>query len=288
LHIFLFLTLTYSILIAQNDIKTVHIGYDASAVEKYSKKDMKIATDIWLTKLLENIDYQVRFNYYDKISEMAEDLNNNKLDYVAGFGLNFVKHFDLSKLEDAFAQGYFDNKGETFVLLTHKDGKINSWDDIDTDTLIAVDKYDSLAKMYVKTKLYKHKNSINVNFLNLEGRNKAILKLFFNKTEVAISTNRAFALLKELNPQIGEKIKIMDDTQLTSNGFGFFRKNLDPKIKKELLDTTSTLTSNEYGKQLLAIYKVETLRNTTVEGLKPIQELYEKFQKIPEAKKWKA
>lgn len=258
----------------------VHIGYDATTMSKYSKKDTIIATDVWIKKMLENQSYEVELKYYQDMSEMGQDLENEKIDYVVGYGLNFIKHSDISKLESAFSQGYLDGRGEHFVIVARKESGINVLSDISDNSVVAVDKGDEIAKMYLRVKRYDVSKSDNVNFLELESRNRAILKLFFKKADVAITTDRAFALLKELNPQIGKRIKVIDETKIQSSAFGFFRKSLSSQVKEDLLKTSQALIVSEYGKQILAIYKSETITKSKTESLSPIQEIYMKYLSI--------
>jgi len=263
----------------QLSASTFHIAYDASAMSSYTKKDMKIATEIWLRELMKGVAYELDFKYYTDMSQMAADLNAGKLDFVTGFGLSFVKHFDLSNLENGFGSGFLNGEKETFIVLTHENSGIKSWQDLQNKT-IGVDENDAIVKLYIENKMYETFHTKTTKITEFKSRQRALLKLFFEKIDAVIVTNKTFNLVKELNPQVGKKLKIIENTELMATSFGFFRKNLDAKMKSDLMQVSKNLAKDERGKQLLIVYKTETISESKLEDLKPIQKLYEKSLQI--------
>ena len=259
--------------------QTVRVAYDSSSMNSFSKKDMMIATQIWVKEVIKGTDYKVEFNYYDDMSKMAEDLNEEKIDLMTGFGLNFIKYFNLSKLENAFGVGSKNGQKEVFIVVVSKEKHINSIADL-KDKSIGVNVDDDIAKLYIKTKIYETTKAQNVKIVEFKSRQRALLKLFFSKVDAVVTTNKSYELLQELNPQVSSKLKIIDTTDIQATSFGFFRKSLDPKVKKSLAKMALNLDTDEYGKQLLLIYKTEAIRESKIEDLDPIKELYERSLKI--------
>ncbi|QOY54217.1 PhnD/SsuA/transferrin family substrate-binding protein [Candidatus Sulfurimonas marisnigri] len=266
-----FILLLFSNLLAT----TYHIAYDSSAMSKFSKKDMIIASDVWLKEITKGTGYKLDFKYYDDMSEMAADINAGKLDFITGFGLNFIKYFDLSKLEDGFGSGFLNGEKETFVLIVNKKSGIESWSGL-KDRKIGLDENDEIAKLYIQSKMYETFQTKEIKLVPIASRQRALLKLFFGKVDAVIATNKSFDLMKELNPQVEKKLKIIDYTQLQATSFGFFRKGIDAKMKTTLTSVSKGLGNDERGKQLLMLYKSQIIVETKLEDLKPIKDLYEK------------
>ena len=246
------------------------IGYDTSASSAVSKKDMTIASDVWLTQIASDVDLHPITKMYDDPAEMAQDVADGKLDYIAASGFTFVKYFDLSLLQDGFTQGFLNGKEEKFVFVVRKESDIKSVADISTQK-IAMQEDDSVIKLYLKDKI---KKSDRVNIELFKSRQRALLKLFFGKAEVAVSTNRSFALAAELNPQIGKKLKILEVTQLQATPFGFLRKGADESMKRTLLHSVKKVHETPKGKQLLTLYKAEIIVDSKLEDLGQFQKLY--------------
>jgi ABC-type phosphate/phosphonate transport system substrate-binding protein len=255
------------------------IAYDASSMSQFTKKDMLIATDIWMKELVKGSEHTLEFAYYDDMAKMSADFNADKLDFVTGFGLSFVKYFDTRQFDNGFGAGFLNGEPETFVVVVNAASSIKSWNDL-KDKNIGIDENDAIVKLYIENKMYETFHTKSAKVSEFKNRQRALLNLFFDKIDATIVTNKTFSLLKELNPQLGQKLKIIEDTELIATSFGFFRKNLDAKMKADLMDISKKVQTDERGKQLLILYKTETITDTKVEDLKPIQKLYEKSLQI--------
>jgi len=259
--------------------KTIHVAYDASSMNSFSKKDMMIATEIWVKELIKDTGYDLEFTYYDDMSKMAEDLDAGKVDLMTGFGLSFIKYFDLSKLDNAFGVGTKDGLKEVFIVVASKEKGISSIADLKGKS-VGVNIDDEVAKLYIQTKVYELTNTQDIKIVEFKSRQRALLKLFFSKVDAVVTTNKSFELLKELNPQVSKKLQIIDTTNIQATSFGFFRKGFDEVAKQEISDMAMKLGNDLYGKQLLMIYKTEAIVDTKVEYLDPIKDIYERSLKI--------
>jgi len=266
-----FLFFLFTSLQASNFIR---VGYDLGSANTLSKKDMTLASDIWITEIASDIGFKAVTTAYEDPAEMAKDFMQGNLDYIASSGFIFVKYFNLSLLEDGFSQGYLNGEKETFIFLVNKKSNIKRLQDITTQQ-IAIQRDDKIISLYLQNRTKDEKT------LNIQGyktRQRALLKLFFGKVEVAVSTNKSFDLAIELNPQIGKEIKVLHTTGLQATAFGFFSKSFNEESKQKLLNTTKNIHKTPKGRQLLTLYKTEIITTSKIEELKPFKELYEKNQ----------
>ena len=93
-------------------------------------------------------------------------------------------------------------------------------------------------------------------------------------------TNKTFEFAKELNPQIGKKLKVLHKTDLQATVFGFLRKSLKEETKEKMLQIAKDVHKSTKGKQLLTIYKAERIVDSKLEGLKPFDMLYKQTLKL--------
>lgn len=272
-----FVLMSFFLLCSFLSADTIHVGYEASSLNALTRKDLTIASDIWLKEMAREINYETQSHVYDDPAQMVQDLADNKLDYVAASGLVFVKYFDLSKLEDGFASGFFNGEKETFVILVQKESGIKSVEDLRNKT-IALQKDDTIVSFYLEERFSKNNTSQNLLLEEFPTRQRALLKLFFNNVQAAVITNKSYELAKELNPQIGEKIKILEATNIEATNFGFLRKNLNENTKKILRSVSKNVHTSERGRTLLTLYKTEIITDSKLKDLKPFEELYKKNQ----------
>jgi len=255
---------------AKEDLQRFNVAYMTNSMSNYSKKDLKIAMNIWLKDISKKAGYDANMFFYDDPNDAVIDLKNNKIDYVSAFPLVFVKYFDLSLLDNAFSGGPENMKNTIFVILSNI--KINKFKDLNNPK-IGIQVNDEIMHMYIKLKL----NNNNINIKEYSKRSKIVLDLFFNKIDLAIVPLRNFILAKELNPQISRKVKILERTNINATNFSFYRKSLHKDIQKDIYKEAKKIYSSKKGKQMMLIYKADKIIETKLKDLKPVKELYDKY-----------
>lgn len=254
-----------------------------NALGQFSKKDLKIATDVWITKLFTNLDYTGRFYYYNDTKKMSFDIENAKLDFVSMNPLNLIKHFDLSKLEPSFSEGAKDVNDLYLVVLINAKSNINSYKDFKNKKII-LDLNEPVSKMCIDYYYLKANGDLNINYENSTSSQNSILKLFFNKADVTIVRYKNYKLSIELNPQIAKKVLVFEKTKLRNTQMGMYRKSLNIALKEMITHQSSILNQSVDGRQILDIYKIEKIEQTNMQDLANIKKFYEKFRKLKEEK----
>jgi ABC-type phosphate/phosphonate transport system substrate-binding protein len=276
------LFLLLSSLYAQEQTKRFNVAYMADSMTNYSKKDLKIAMNVWLQELAKKAGYTSQMFFYDDPKKIVADLKAGKIDYISAFPLVYVKYFDLNLLSDGFSGGLQNREDNLFVVLVRNDSKIRSWDDIrKIDPRVGIQKHDEIMHLYSK---YKTKN-IDLPIEDYSKRSRAILDLFFNKLDVVIVPHISFILATELNPQLAKKIKILEVTKINATNLGFLRRSLDEKIKHDVYLQAERIYATPKGRQMMMIYKADKLIRTKLSDLKPVEEFYKKYQNFERAGK---
>lgn len=266
--------LIFSSLLLFSDNK-LNIGYYTNSFNEVSKEGLMIANNMYMNELTTDLNYTVKSYLYEDFNKMAKDINANKLDYITASGLDFVMYFDMSKLTNGFRQGYLDGSKEVFIILVLKDSTINKVSEL-YGKKIAIQKNDTIAKLYVENKILEKHNKLNVIFDLYPTKQRALLKLFFGKVDAAIITNKSFELITELNPQIGKKVKVIETTNITAKNFGFLHKSLSEKSRILINEQVRSLHKTTRGKQILNIFKTDSIVESKLEDLQIINEIYKK------------
>ncbi|MBL4730971.1 MAG: PhnD/SsuA/transferrin family substrate-binding protein [Sulfurimonas sp.] len=272
IRIFLILMCTLSLYSAH-----INFGYSSSSVNQFSKKDTLIAIKVWIREILRDDEDTIDFFFYDNSKHMIEDLKLGKLDIVITFGLDFVKYIEKSELVNAFAGGMNNRSLDNFILLVHKNSSKKKLL-ANKNPRIAVQKNEEISKLYLKHYFLKHKGHENINFVDVRKRKEAILKVFFKNADAALVTKKTFEFAKELNPQIGRSLKVIETTNIPAGNFGFFRQGLDPHVRSELVSRALDIINSNRGRQILDIFQIDRVVETKVEELAPIEKLYNDYK----------
>ncbi len=266
--IIIFILLSINIC-ADNKLKEYNFGYISSSMSNYSAKDLKVSMDIWIHEVTKDIGKTNMF-YYDNPKDALADLKSSKLDFISAFPIVFVKDFDISELSGGFTGRYKNIEDNKFVLLVKNNNKIKNIKDLKS-VKVGIQKNDEIMHIYTKLKI----NYLEI--LHYKNRSKIVLDLFFGKINVAIVPYRTFKMAKELNPQISRKIKILKKTEYVSYAVGFYHKSVSQKDKDFIFNTGKKLFETTKGRQMMDIYKIETLVHTKISDLENAKKLYNEY-----------
>ena len=274
IRIFLILMCTLSLYGAH-----INFGYGSGSVNQFSKKDTLVAIKVWIRAILRDDEDTIDFFFYDNPKTMLKDLRLGKIDIVITFGLDFIKYSKKSELVNGFAGGMNDRSLDNFILLIHKNSSKKKL--LATiNPRIAVQRNEEISKLYLKEYFLRHKGHENINFVDVRKRKEAILKVFFKNTDAALVTKKTFEFAKELNPQIGRSLKVIETTNIPAGNFGFFRKGIDPHIRNELVSRALDIINSSRGRQILDIFQIDRVVETKVEELAPMEKLYNDYKTL--------
>jgi hypothetical protein len=249
-----------------------NFGLIDQSMDMYSKKDLKISMGIWLTEVTKDIG-DIHMQLYNKPKQAANDLAKGKIDYISAFPITFVKYFDTTKLQNGFTGRFGDFKKSRFVILTKKELADKSIQELH-HVKVGIEKNDEI--MHIYTELYIDYSKI----VKYKHRNRVLLELFFSKLDVAIVPLRTYELACDLNPQIAHRIRILKVTKYTSDILGFYRKDIPKKKVDTIFEEGLRVFNTPKGKEMMSIYKIETLVHTELSELDNARELYNKYKKV--------
>jgi len=268
--------------VVASDTKTLHMGYHLPSFYRVSQKDIRICLDFWAKELGRKTGLNVVNHFYKNIDMMKTDLMSGKIDTLNTSLPLFASSFDLSFLSPGFklvCKG--QEEGVEMLLLVNKSCKsCKSIQDLRSKVLARI-QGDPLEKLYLDLELLqKFHIDMNKFFRKVIGVKKyhaAIVKVFFNKADVALVSRRAYALAIDLNPQIARKMKIIHHFTIKVTNGTFFRKSV--KLRQNM-DTYRDIALNLYktarGKQILEVFGADYILENSLEDIVYIRNLQKK------------
>ncbi len=259
---------------ASSDV--LRFGYDIEQFTRYNTKDTKLAISIWLDELASDTIYDIDPIAYDDPRQMASDLEHDKLDFVTSSSLNFVKYFDKTTLTDGFSGGDSNSTAHRLLLVTQEGSSIRSWQGLSSAKVFRLASSD-ISELYLKISLSRHKVPDQVEWITIDNYQQGLLKLFFGKGDAAIVTEKALMLAAEMNPQMRERLKVFDTSTLSDVTLSYFRKGLDEKMQKAITDAAMKITSNIRGRQVLDVFRSDSIIKTPISNLAPTEKAYREY-----------
>jgi ABC-type phosphate/phosphonate transport system substrate-binding protein len=215
-------------------------------------------------KKIKNIKQDFDVKLAENDNEIFEKCKNN-FDIVL---LTTEQYLKLkSKLPIvAFCTNYTDgNYGFIYHLIVNKNSAISDITQLKEETIyVQAHSKDQAATLWLN-KLLKDKSAPPAEkfFGNIIVDSKApnvLLPVFFKKAKACIVTNSSLKLLLELNPGIKDQIKIISTSEPIILGITCLNANKkNEDVYKILEESLLTLQENEYGKQMLDLFRAEKL-----------------------------
>ena len=274
-----------SLFLLSTNISANHltVGYSNEAMQKFSAKDVAIATNVWLQQLVKDSNHTATFSFYtDK--GLAKAAKEGKVKYLSAYGIAYVKYFDLSKLQDGFSGGSKNRSDENLILVLQKGKTIQDFLAMEHPR-IAYLAGNELATIYAKYLFLKNNKYTKITFAPKRTNYKALLDLFFHKVDATIIMKKTFRYATELNPQIANALYIAQTTNYYAGNFGFFTQNVDPNFVHEIKSLGLNLNRTNKGKQILDMFRTDAVIETKLSDLKPIEKLYHDYLKLKKKEK---
>ena len=274
----------WSTSIAQNvlpDEKTVRLVYSINAMNANSVRDATAVATVLAAHIKkkyaqkEKIDILVAQNREELIRQLSE-----------GFELTVVTTEEYLQLRKQFNLiPSFTNQtngivGFKLLLVVHKDEQISKISELEGADIYVHSQENSEIQEMLLNKLLKDERLPNSkkffrNIIKSPATNNVVLPVFFKRAKAALVTEESLKILKEINPQIDKKLKIIYRSPSLILGFSCYNGNSkNSEFQKDLSEILLNLHTDSYGKQLLDLFVSEKVVPYKEEYLKDYLDLF--------------
>lgn len=258
------------------------LSFSANMFRDVNQTDIMAALKVWILTVAKDLEIKVDPdpNIQPSVDAMIRFAETN---HVSGFAvlatelLELNSHFTFDQIAVGQNRGAF---GDQYVLLVRSDSTIQSLKDLKGASLNLYDSpHMSLGEIWLETMLLENKlGAAKDYFLSRTKETKAgqaVLPVFFGKKTACLITRDTFELMEELNPQLGQQLRVLVQSPIfISAGFAFIKQQSAKGYRDEIIDAMGRLDKNEAGKQLLAMTQSNVIKTI------PFTELEKTFSLI--------
>lgn len=243
-----------------------------------SKKDYIMGTSVLLKAFTEDGGVHTDIIYYDDPKTLGEDFKAGKIDLIAADALSIVKYIPLSHLENG-VMSFKNSKADaqTLLIVGLRDDKRSFEKKLKGG--VASDA-DACSEFYFKTLMLDNSITSNADFILTKNPQQSLLKLFFEKADLALVDRAAYNTAIELNPQLKSKLIVLKSVPLTIGPVSYMRKGISPELRKTVISLGKQLNTTPRGKQLLQLFRASYIDDSYTKDLESVYLLYNKHEAL--------
>jgi hypothetical protein len=264
---------------AAEPLPPMAIGFYTPVIRDVSRKDVEVSLRFWTEELARSINVTYTpLQFYDDLEALRRDMNSGKVNFLVATSMGLVQHFPLGELGDGFS-GY-KNIPEHLLLVVRSDAGIRGPADL-AGKRIGLLEGDELSAAYFEALMLQAWGKPDWNRLGPITRelrsSKLAHRLFFDQVDAALILRSGYEAALALNPQVGQRMQVLEayTFKTRSPHIGLFSSLVRPEHREQITQAALKLNDTPRGRQVLQIYKADSMVRTPVRDLEPYRELLE-------------
>jgi phosphonate transport system substrate-binding protein len=268
---------------------SLDVVYSSSLMRSVSRNDAIAAIRAWVDSVGRGRGFLLSGNVsiIDDLSEIKKRVQQGTADLVVLDPLEYFELEGLGLLEPAFVgvRGKGDVRVQ-FLLVARQAGGVTAIRDhrgasLEVQTYSRAD----LGRKWIEVLL--HENGLGPadrffsSVTSVSKPSAAVLPVFFGKAGAGVVDRISFELMREMNPQLGSQLRVVDTSPALVDGILCIHKQY-AEFREELREALWDLHKDPAGRQILLVFKSDELRPVDIQSLERVRDLWTKYRRISE------
>ncbi|MGZ0655581.1 phosphate/phosphite/phosphonate ABC transporter substrate-binding protein [Coraliomargarita sp. W4R72] len=273
---------------SRDERPVLNVSFDRSMFKGLNENDAVAALRMWTQQVTEKqgIDVQIQISSYDSRRELDALLAAGQVDLLITNSLRYLK--TEQSLRDTMTPHFVTTLDdgspyERYDLITHVDSGIASFNDLTgKDVLLIETSRANLTQDWFFQEVDMAgiaPEAINTHVV--AEVSKALLPVFFKKSDACVVNRDAYELMQEFNPQLGRQLHTIVTSPEFAEVLICMRDDYQTEREK-IIENLGTLHSDEGGRQMMLVFKISQLIPYQPHYLDSVAELLQEQQHAEE------
>lgn len=253
--------------VVTDSLRVIRIGYAADMLSHVDSRDARVAIELWTSQLVGDVGLNMKTNAHSfpGVVSLVVAINDKHVDLVMLSGLDFLRIKYLVALEPFLVGVTEYGLTKQYVLLSHKDVQSDDLTLFKNKKIVihSYGKSDDLPRLWLETLLLKKEIASPGDFFKeiaeVPIASRAILSVFFKQSDLCLVAQNAFQTACELNPQLANDLKILDQSPGFLESVVCFRADYDEKMKQLIRERSVLIQSYPKGEQILTLFQLKRM-----------------------------
>ena len=258
----------------------VVVGFNLKSLTNADVKDVSAATELWVREIAKRSGLRAEARVFRNDGELRGAFREGTVDMVSGTTLDYLRTLRHTKAEVAYGGLAGGKATRRYLVLVPVASAYRHVPDLRGKRL-AAKREEELALLYLNTFLLRSGQEEAGRFFRdiVEKRtwSQAALATFFGRADACLVTDGAFKTMVALNPQVGERLRVLASSPELVETLAFFRLEYDGETKRKIRRAVSGLASSQYGRQLLLLFRLDDVVALQESDLRTTRALVEEY-----------
>ena len=265
---------------AEPESSSFHVGFSHALFTDVNENDAKASVKAWVQTIAKErgIPTDPNPRIFQTTAELSQALRDKSVDAVGISTVEYAAAIQGVPLSPIFVTYNTGQYREQYLVLVHRDSKLDHVSDLRGRKLVFhLNARACLAQPWLDAQLVKEGGKPTTEWLGEITQSaklsQVILPVFFHRCDACVATRTEFETMCELNPQLGQQLKIIARSPEMVTAMFCFRADYAPAFKEQLLAGLRDLHKSPAGLQVLTIFQSDKIEEQPADCLDSALEL---------------
>ncbi len=251
------------------------VAFSKGTFVDVSKEQAQSIAALWTDIVASNWGSTSSTHIYNTLAELETDIRSKKIDLVVLISGEYLALREKVPLDPLFIPVKGKDLYDRLVLVVRKDSGSRSLSDLKGKTLFKQRNLND--DLWLDTLLMRQGVRNPERFFSdareMTKPSASIFAVFFRKADACIVTQRSLRVMAELNPQLSRDLLILEESPPWPTSIIAVRKGLPVQRREAIQEVLGTLDQSTQGKQLLTLFRMDSLVSFRPEYLTQLEGL---------------
>jgi ABC-type phosphate/phosphonate transport system substrate-binding protein len=270
-----------------SQLPELRMAFSRQLFREISAEDGLAATHTWLQALgrSHSLFQSSKTILVDNVESLVKAGKAHQFDLVLVLAVEYLQLEERLPLMPWFTYLRGGPNGQRIVLLKAREEGVTSLESLRGKRLALTGGENAeLATLWLETLLREHKQPALKDFFasmaTFSKPSQVVLPVFFGQRDACAVTREAFDVMCELNPQVRNKLAVVEESPPLMPVVLCAHKSSDPRLLKRMHQVMATAHNDPWAKQIFITFRMEKLEDFDPVLFDNVRKLARRYQSL--------
>jgi ABC-type phosphate/phosphonate transport system substrate-binding protein len=257
------------------------MGFYLPAIRDANQADVKVSLGIWVEEIGKPYGVKITASTYDDMQSMRQALDTAELNFITAPGMELVEILKPDEVRQGYARRHA-GIDEGLALIVSTTSNARKFADLRRKRVVRLDK-DHLYNYFLEVQCLKASGLDCRDYLSLKEQRRDIQSVhdvFFGRVDAALVSLSTLRTAVELNPQVGDRIRVILDWKVKGLIFGMMTRHTQDRYRTLIVGSVQEAMKTPRAKQVLELFKTDYIEPVDADALEPFRRLLKDYQEL--------